>query len=103
MYLGFFVGVTRGAIVVAGIAITAIYYWQFRMRLKVHHPEIHKKMFPKGAIGWSGGKELETSIYESEDTKLIKLYKTSNKAPAIAFVCFAIVVGAFILISKLNK
>ncbi len=103
MYLGFFVGVTGIAIVAAGIAITAISYWQFRTRLKLHHPEIHNQMFPNGSIGWTGGKKLEWSIYDSEDTKLIKLYKISNMAPAIAFICFAVVVGIFILISKLNK
>jgi hypothetical protein len=102
MYLGFIAGVTGIAIVVAGIAMTAISNWQFRARLKLHHPEIHNQMFPKGTIGWTGGKELERSIYDSEDTKLIKLYKTSNMAPAITFICFAVVVGIFILISKLQ-
>jgi hypothetical protein len=103
MYIGFFVGVTGITIVVAGIAITAISNWQFRTRLKLNYPEIHSKMFPKGSIGWTGGKELEKSIYDSEDTKLIKLYKTSNMAPAIAFICFAVSVGFIILISKLSK
>lgn len=103
MYLGLFFGVTGIAIVVAGVAITAVTSFQFRTRLKLHHPEIHKEMFPKGSIGWTGGKKLEKSIYDSKDTKLIKLYKTSNMTPAIAFICFAGAVGLFILISNLSK
>lgn len=103
MHLLMIAGITSVSIAVIGIALPVILHVQFRLRLKRQYPEIHKNMFPRGSIGWNGGKELEQSIYDSEDSKLIKLYKAANMAPAITFICFALVICTIILVSKLSN
>lgn len=100
IYIQFIVGITGIAVAAAGTLLSAFFKYLFRSRLKRHHQDIYQRMFPTGSIGWLCGKDLEKSIYDSQDSTLVRLYKTSKLAPVIGLIAFALCVIAFIILSS---
>ncbi|ACH38506.2 MAG: hypothetical protein ACD_55C00138G0003 [uncultured bacterium] len=80
--------------------MSALFKYLLRTRLKRHYQDIYQRMFPKGPIGWLGGKDVEQLIYCSQDNTLVRLYKISKLAPVIGLIAFAVSVVAFIVLSS---
>lgn len=100
IYIQFIAGMTGIAVAAVGAVLSVLLKYLFRARLKQHHRDIYRRMFPEGPIGWLGGKDIERLIYDTKDSTLVRLYNISRLAPIISLIAFAVSVIAFIVLSS---